>query len=73
MFDAAVSKYGWKKVSPSEAMPGDLVVDIGVHAMIYAGNGEIWDEQAAITCNGKPPTKSKRKRSIEGCRVWRAP
>mgnify|MGYP004494513341 CR=1 FL=1 len=65
---------GWKQVSPSEAQPGDVVNDYEVHAMIYAGDGKIWDETSCVVMsNGRPPSGTTYEYDISGCQVWRAP
>lgn len=65
---------GWQQVSPSQAQPGDVVIDYGVHAMIYAGNGQVWDQASCvISSSGNPPTRGPRNYNISGCQVWRAP
>ncbi len=63
---------GWHQVSPSQAQPGDVVVKYTVHAMIYAGNGEIWDESTCVTStSGRPPLGSPYQYDISNCQVWR--
>ena len=65
---------GWHQVSASEAQPGDVVVDYTVHAMIYAGNGKVWDQSSCvISSSGNPPTRSETQYNISSCQVWRAP
>ena len=36
-------KHGWTVKSGSEAQPGDIVLNPGVHTAIYAGNGQFYD------------------------------
>ena len=65
---------GWTKLDASQAQPGDVINDFTVHAMIYAGNGKVWDQTSCvISSSGTPPTGTTRSRSITGCQVWRAP
>ena len=65
---------GWHQVSPSEAQPGDVVNDFTVHAMIYAGNGQVWDQTSCVySSRGEPPCKTTRSYDISGCQIWRAP
>lgn len=65
---------GWHQVSASEAQPGDVVVDYTIHAMIYAGNGKVWDQSSCvISSSGNPPTRSETQYNISSCQVWRAP
>ncbi len=65
---------GWTMVAPSQAQPGDVIVDYNVHAMIYAGEGKVWDQSCCvISSKGNPPTRSTKTYNISGCQVWRAP
>lgn len=65
---------GWQQVTESQAQPGDVVVKYGVHAMIYAGDGKVWDQASCvISSSGNAPTRSARSYNISGCQVWRAP
>ena len=65
---------GWQQVSPSQAQPGDVVIDYEVHAMIYAGDGKVWDQASCvISSSGNPPTRSTRSYDISGCQIWRSP
>ena len=65
---------GWKQVSASEAQPGDVVEDIKSHAMIYAGDGRVWDQTSCVISSyGDPPTRSTAPYNLAGCRIWRAP
>ena len=65
---------GWQRVSPSQAQPGDVVVDYEVHAMIYAGDGKVWDQTSCvISSSGNPPIRGTRDYNISGCQIWRAP
>lgn len=40
---------GWIKVEPAEIQPGDIAINPGKHAMIYAGNSTFYDQE---TCTG---------------------
>lgn len=65
---------GWQQVSPSQAQPGDVVIDYGVHAMIYAGDGKVWDQTSCvISSSGNPPTRTTTSYNISGCQIWRSP
>ena len=40
--------------------------------MIYAGNGQIWDESSAVfSSTGNPPTGTTYNYDISNCQVWR--
>ena len=66
---------GWRQVSPSQAQPGDVVIDYTVHAMIYAGNGQVWDQTSCVvSSNGTPPTGTTTiYYDFNRCQIWRAP
>jgi len=65
--------YGWRKVSPSSASPGDVIVNYTVHAAIYAGNGKVWDEYTGVIEDGSHPSGQPHSYNISNCQVWRAP
>ena len=63
---------GWYQVDPSEAQPGDVVNKYEIHVMIYAGNGQVWDQRSCVTSsNGDPPTATTRPYDISNCQIWR--
>ncbi|MGN1300669.1 MAG: phage tail tip lysozyme [Clostridia bacterium] len=65
---------GWSKVSPSEAQPGDVVIDYTVHALIYAGNGRCWDQNSCVVpLGGGKPTRTTTSYDLSKCQIWRAP
>ena len=66
---------GWKKVSSSDAQPGDVLNVPEEHVMIYAGNNQVWDETAAVISDSGAPTGAPytTSRPIESCQVWRKP
>lgn len=65
---------GWQQVPTSQAQPGDVVIDYSVHAMIYAGDGQVWDQTCCvISSSGNPPVRGTRSYNISGCQIWRAP
>ena len=35
---------GWRQVNPAEKQPGDVINNPGVHVVIYAGDGKIYDQ-----------------------------
>lgn len=70
---------GWTQVSHDEAQPGDVINDVGIHVMIYAGGNLIYDECCGVvSSDGNPPIGApyenwnnyKGKDSVQ---VWRAP
>ena len=61
---------GWTKASISEAEPGDVLVREGYHTMIYAGNGQVWDQS---TCSGVRRTGPFTYYDLSGYDVWKAP
>ena len=58
----------FQRIDPSQAQPGDIVNDYTIHAMIYWGNGTVWDQDTCVGSRSNAP----RTRSISGCQVWRA-
>lgn len=66
---------GWRQVSISEMQPGDVLNHYGVHAMIYAGNGQVWDQSSCVVSSkGNPPTRTTTTYgNLSQCQVWRAP
>ena len=65
---------GWHQVSPAEAQPGDVVNDYECHALIYAGNGQCWDQTSCvISSKGYPPSRTTVSYDLTGCQIWRAP
>ena len=60
---------GFKRINPSDAKPGDIVIDYEIHAMIYAGNGKVWDQSSCVG----DKTGTTRSRNISNCLVYRAP
>ena len=67
-----LSAAGWHKVDPSQAQPGDVVNNFGTHVMIYAGNGQVWDQSSAVfSTSGNPPTGTTTHYDISSYQVWR--
>ena len=73
---------GWKQVPLSESKPGDVWnrpstggAYSGGHAMIYAGNGKVWDQTSCmISSSGGTPCKGPRNyTNTSGVVCWRAP
>ena len=65
---------GWREVPASQAQPGDVVNHYGVHVMIYAGNGRVWDQTSAVvSSSGANPTGTTRTYDLSKCQIWRAP
>lgn len=72
---------GWKQVPLSESQPGDVwnrpsqTAYGGGHAMIYAGNGKVWDQSSCmISSDGSSPSRGMRNYSnTQGVVCWRAP
>lgn len=60
---------GWYRVSASEAQPGDVLNRDGYHVMIYAGNGQVWDQNTCTGAHYDGPFTT----DISGYDVWRAP
>lgn len=60
---------GWYQVPASEMQPGDVLNRNGYHVMIYAGNGQVWDQN---TCTGRHYT-GPFTTNVSGYDVWRAP
>lgn len=68
-----LEEFGWRRVSPSAASPGDVIVNFEVHAAIYAGNGKVWDEYSGVIESSGHPSGQPNSYNISGCQVWRAP
>lgn len=65
---------GWQRVSASEAQPGDVCVDLTVHAFIYAGGDLIYDEYCAQGLSSIEPYSNWSNYSGKSSlQVWRAP
>lgn len=63
---------GWYQVDPSQAQPGDVINKFEIHVMIYAGNGQVWDQTSAVvSSSGTPPTGTTKNYDISNCQVWR--
>lgn len=71
---------GWTQVSHDEIQPGDVINDVGVHVLFYAGGDLVWDQTSAVVSSGgKAPSggpyagwtsKYKGRANVQ---VWRAP
>ena len=62
---------GWTLIDASQAEAGDIVNNFGVHVMVYAGDGKVWDQNTCVgdgSLFGAPYSTS-----IAGMQVWRAP
>lgn len=65
---------GWTQVDPSEAQPGDIVNHNTVHVLVYAGNGQCWDQTSAVySSRGWPPSGTTTTYDLNKCEIWRAP
>lgn len=71
---------GWTQVSHDEIQPGDVINDVGVHVLIYAGDGKVWDQNCGvINAGGSPPTGEPyngwetQYKGRSNVQVWRAP
>ena len=65
---------GWRQVSASEIQPGDVVNKNSVHVLIYAGDGQFWDQTSGVvSSSGSPPRKTTVSYNLSGCEIWRAP
>lgn len=60
---------GWHKVPASEMQPGDVLNRNAYHVMIYAGNGQVWDQNTCTGAHYSGPFTT----NISGYDVWRAP
>ena len=60
---------GWKKLDSSQAQPGDVINHFEVHVMIYAGDGNVWDQSSCVGDRRGGPYPA----DISGYDVWRAP
>ena len=69
----------WERVNPNDAMPGDICVDVGTHAFIYAGGDLVYDQRCAVVSSkGEAPTGAARSqwndyKTRPNLVVWRAP
>lgn len=71
---AMLKAAGWTQVTAGEIQPGDVVNDETVHVLIYAGNGQFWDQTSAVVSSyGTPPTGTTCTYNLSGCQIWRAP
>ena len=69
---------GWTQVDPNDKQPGDVINDLTVHVMIYAGDGKIWDQHCGVvSSSGQAPITGGPFASSYASRtdvqVWRAP
>ena len=69
---------GWTQVDPKDKQPGDVINDLTVHVMIYAGDGKIWDQHCGVvSSSGQAPITGGPFASSYASRtdvqVWRAP
>lgn len=76
MFAAA----GWTQVSHDEIQPGDVINDVGIHVLIYAGGDLVWDQNSGvISSSGNPPSGgpyaawTSKYKGNGNVQVWRAP
>ena len=60
---------GWIKMDSSQAMPGDILINYGINAMIYGGRNIYWDYTSCV----KQVTGESSVRDITGYSVYRAP
>ena len=74
-----LSAAGWTEVSHSEIQPGDVINEVGVHALIYAGGNMVYDQNCGVVSSyGDPPIGGpydgwsyyNGKANVQ---VWRAP
>lgn len=74
-----LSAAGWTEVSHSEIQPGDVINEVGVHALIYAGGNMVYDQNCGVVSSyGNPPIGGpydgwsyyNGKANVQ---VWRAP
>ena len=71
---------GWTQVSHDEIQPGDIINEVGIHVLIYAGGDLVYDQNCGVfSSKGRPPIggpynawnrKYKGKANVQ---VWRAP
>lgn len=66
---------GWYQVPVSEAKPGDIINNYGIHVMIYAGNGSLYDEDCAQGMKTTSPRSDTWPyyESSPLTQIWRAP
>lgn len=65
---------GWTQVSPDEAQPGDVVNHRNIHVLVYAGDGQCWDQTSAVvSSSGYPPSGTTTSYNLYQCEIWRAP
>lgn len=68
---------GWRRVNPAEKQPGDVINNPGVHVVIYAGDGKIYDQNCGVvSSNGNPPIGAPYANyyaTNNSYQVWRAP
>lgn len=74
-----LSAAGWTEVNHSEIQPGDVINEVGVHALIYAGGNMVYDQNCGVVSSyGDPPIGGpydgwsyyNGKANVQ---VWRAP
>ena len=70
---------GWTQVSHSEIQPGDIINDVGVHVLIYAGGDLVYDQNCGVYSSsgraplGGPYSAWSRYNGDSNVQVWRAP
>ena len=61
---------GWYLVEPEQALPGDIVINYCLNAMVYAGNGRVWDVNTCVGPKTKEPYSFEITKDLQ---VWRMP
>lgn len=70
---------GWTQVPHSEIQPGDIINDVGVHVLIYAGGDLVYDQNCGVYSSsgraplGGPYSAWSRYNGNSNVQVWRAP
>lgn len=70
---------GWTQVSHDQIQPGDVINEVGVHVLIYAGGNLVYDQNCGVvSSSGRPPFGApydawNRYNGKSNVQVWRAP
>lgn len=71
---------GWTQVSHDQIQPGDIINEVGVHVLIYAGGDLVYDQNCGVVSSkGRPPIGgpynawNSRYKGKANVQVWRAP
>ena len=64
---------GWTRADFSPVMPGDILIKVGTHSMIYAGDNRFWDQFTAVGPEATGEAIEKKGENFIGYAVYKAP